>query len=543
MAAETISGGRSGFDYRWLSLGVTTVGSFMSLLDATMVNIGLHTIIDEFHADVQDGQWVITGYTLALSIVIPVSGFLAERIGMKRLYMMTMAMFIMTSVLSGLAWNLQSLIFFRVLQGLGGGMLQPLGQAIVYSIVTPLERPRFMAMLGLPALVGPLLGPTIGGYLVEYASWRAMFTINLPIGLAGLTLAWLLLKEVAPRRGARLDLPGFLLSAIAFPSLMLGFTLGSSDGWTALETEICLVVGASCLIGWIVVELVQREPMLDLRLFVHPTFRVSVILTFVMMLSLFGTQFLLPLFLQTVQGLGPLESGLILVPQGIASFASLTLSGRLYNRVGPRVLVIGGLAVMAVATWQLGHLGVGTSHAFISFLAMLRGFAIGCCFMPNQTAAFNTVPREKIARAPALYNGLQRLFSSFSTAFLATILNSRTIFHYNVIATAMTPDRPAVQELAARVRMALALNGPPSRADQARVTAAMVRLSVRQSAAVMAFNDAFLTLTGACAVAACLGCCWMTHCSERRSGVVEGMARHRSRRRAPGIERVEPWCP
>jgi len=370
--------------------------------------------------------------------------------------------------------------------------------------VTPLERPRFMTMLGLPALVGPLLGPTFGGYLVDHVSWRAMFTINLPIGLAGLALVWLLLKESQPMRGARLDLPGFLLSAIAFPSLILGFTLGSSDGWTALNTDVCLVVGASCLIGWIVVELTQREPMLDLRLFVHPTFRVSVMLTFVMMLSLFGAQFLLPLFLQTVQGLGALESGLILVPQGIASFASLVLAGRLYNRVGPRVLVITGLGVMAVATWQLGHLGAGSSHALITVLAMLRGFAIALCFMPNQTAAFNTVPRQSMARAPALYNGLQRLFSSFSTALLATILNTRTIFHYNTIAAAMAADRPGVRDLAARVHAAAAAQGPLTQAQQARLTGSTLRSVVLESASVMAFNDAFLVLTGVCAVAVCL---------------------------------------
>ncbi|MCX6023792.1 MAG: MDR family MFS transporter [Chloroflexi bacterium] len=464
---ETASAPQRGLDFRWLILGVTTIGSFMSLLDSTMVNIGLPTILNEFGANIRDGQWVVTGYTLALSVVIPVSGFLAERVGMKRLYMLTMGLFIIGSVLCGLAWDLPSLIAFRILQGLGGGMLQPLGMAIVYSVVTPLERPRFMAMLGLPMLVGPLLGPTFGGYLVEYVDWRAMFTINLPIGAVGLALAWFILRNMPSRKGARLDLPGLALSTIAFPSLLLSFSFGAREGWASLSTLGLLAAGVAALATWIYVELHTEEPLLDLRLFANPVFRLAMGLTFVLNLSLFGTQFLLPLYLQTARGLGAMEAGMVLMPQGIASFISMNLAGRLYNRVGPRPLVFMGLSVMAFSTWEFSRIDPGASTMYITLLAMARGFAIGFCFMPNQTAAYNTVPQPKMARATALANGLQRVFGSFSTAFLGTVLSYRILAHSTELA------------------------GRPNAANNASLTAA---------ASSLAFNDAFLLLSVVCMV-------------------------------------------
>ncbi|MFN8557544.1 MAG: MFS transporter, partial [Dehalococcoidia bacterium] len=193
----------SGFDRRWLALGVTTIGSFMSILDSTIVNVALPSVLRDFNAGLARGQLVLTVYLLALAVVIPLSGFLADRIGIKRLYMVTLVFFTAGSALCGLAWNLPSLIGFRALQGLGGGMLQPLGMALVFTMITPMERGYFMGLLGLPMLLAPLLGPTLGGYLSEYVSWRMIFLINLPIGVINFVLAWVLLKERPRRTEAR----------------------------------------------------------------------------------------------------------------------------------------------------------------------------------------------------------------------------------------------------------------------------------------------------------------------------------------------------
>lgn len=410
------------FDQRWLALGVTTIGSFMSILDSTIVNIALPSILRDFHADIRDGQLVLTIYLLALAVVIPLSGFLAERIGMKRLYIITLICFTAGSLLCGLAWNLPSLIVFRVLQGLGGGMLQPLGMAIVFTLITPLERGRFMSVLGLPMLLAPIMGPTLGGYLVEYASWRTIFLINLPIGLLNLGLALWLLKETPRRLEARLDVPGFVLALFAFPAILLALSAGEERGWTSPTVLGLFAIGVVALVAFIRVELRQRQPLLQLRLFAQPIFRLAMVINFVTQFSLFGMQFVLPLMLQQVHRLGAAQTGLLLFPSGIVAFLAMNLSGRIYNRVGPRPLALSGLSVLLVTMVLLSRITPGTSLTLIGVLASLRGLAMGLCNIPVQTAAFNTVAREDMTRATAITNVLFRIFGAASTAVLTTIL-------------------------------------------------------------------------------------------------------------------------
>ncbi|MGD9890916.1 MAG: DHA2 family efflux MFS transporter permease subunit [Dehalococcoidia bacterium] len=412
----------SGFDRRWLTLIVTTIGSFMSILDSTIVNVALPDILRDFGANLERGQLVLTGYLLALAIVIPLSGFLAERIGMKRLYLITLACFTLGSALCGLAWNLPSLIGFRVIQGLGGGMIQPLGMAIVFTMITPRERASFMGLLGLPMLLAPLLGPTLGGYLVEYVSWRFIFLINLPIGVANIILAWLLLKEMPRRPEARFDAPGFVLALIGFPSLLLALSEGSAYGWTSPLVLGLGTVGVTALIALVVLERRLAEPLLQIRLFSHPMFALAMSINFVTQFSLFGMTYLLPLLLQQAHGLGAAATGWALFPSGVMSFITMNVGGALYNRVGPRRLALSGLAVLVVATGMLSRTSAETAIWVIAALASLRGVAMGLCMMPVQTVAYNTVPDGQMPRATALTSVLFRLFGSASTAILTAVL-------------------------------------------------------------------------------------------------------------------------
>ncbi len=490
-----LQGRLSSFDPRWVTLGVTTIGSFMSLLNQTMVNIGLPKIIATFGVDVQVGQWVVTAYMISLSVVIPISGYLAERVGMKRLYLTTMLAFVVSSALCGIAWDLPSLVFFRILQGLGGGMLQPLGMAIVFSIITPRERPKFMALLGMPMLVAPLLGPTLGGFLVEYVDWHTVFTVNIPVGMVGLVLAWFLLKETPARHDAPLDRMGFMLSTIAFPSLLLGFTFGSREGWGTPAVQVYLAVGIMSFAGWIYTELNQAEPMLDLRLFKAPVFAAAMGMNFLAQILLFGMQLLLPIYLQAAQGMSALQAGLVLVPQGIVSFISMNIASQLYYRVGPRPLVIFGLGVLTLTSWQMSHVTLGTSAADITLLAAARGFAMGFMMMPVQTAAYSTVPQPQIARATALSNGLMRIYGSFSTAFLATILNDRAVFHYAAMASTLTPDRPAVAGFLDQLQPELIARGLLTEAAQQRFIGSLLAAETHRQALGMAFTDTLMVMT------------------------------------------------
>ena len=413
---------QAGFDQRWLILSVTTIGTFMSILDSTIVNVALPGILRDFHADLSEGQLIISVYLLSLAVVIPVSGFCADRFGIKRMFMLTLIAFTIGSALCGLAWNTPSLVFFRVVQGIGGGMLQPLSLAIVYTVIKPLERGRFMVVLGLPSLLAPLIGPTLGGFLSDYASWRVIFLINLPIGLLNLVLAQKLLKESPRRAGARMDYLGLALSLIAFPALLLGFTEGEQRSWGSPLVVGLLTTGLVALVALLVVEYRREEALLRIRLLKNKFFALGMGLQFVMQFSLFGLQFLFPLLYQTGYGLSAARTGLLLLPAGIVTFLVMNVAGRTYNRVGPRVLAVSGGLVLLVLTLLLSRISPSTGIGVVAALIAVRGLALGLAMMPIQTAMFNAVPHEYITRATALGNTGFRIFASASTAALTTIL-------------------------------------------------------------------------------------------------------------------------
>jgi EmrB/QacA subfamily drug resistance transporter len=411
-----------GFDRRWLALIVTTLGSFMSLLDSSIVNVALPGIIKDFHSSVARGQFVVTVYLLALAVVIPLSGFLSERMGMKRLYMLLLFAFAVSSALCAAAGSMNQLIVFRALQGLGGGMLQPVGMAIVFTMITPLERGRFMAMLGLPILLAPILGPTVGGYLTQYSSWRAIFLINVPIGIANIFLAYYLLKETEIRHDLKLDGRGFLLAVLAFPTILFALSEAAGSGWNSPLVLGLLCIGAVSLAGFVFVELRQDDPLLQLRLFANPMFMLAMFMTFVVQFCFFGSSYLLPLFLQNVRGLGAADTGLVLFPSGLLDFLGIYASGRLYNRFGPKPFALAGFSLLLISALGLSRMTAISNPVLIAGVASLRGLGIGLAMMPVMTMAYNTVARPAISRATALQNVLQRVFGSASTALLTTIV-------------------------------------------------------------------------------------------------------------------------
>lgn len=419
-ATPTVS--KRSFDPRWLPLGVTTIGTFMSILDNNIINVALPTILQEFDASLAMGQLIVTSFMMALAVVIPLSGFLGERIGMKRLYMAVLVLFVVGSALCGLAWNTESLIVFRVLQGLGGGMLQPLGMALVFSIITPLERPRFVALLGVPTLLAPMIGPSVGGYIVEYLSWRAVFLINVPFGILAILLGLRLLKETTIKAETRLDAQGFAFAALAFPCLLFAFSRATDLGWTSPVVLALFGVGFLSLAIFIRTELRHHDPMLRLSLFKHPMFRLSLMVQWVGIFSLFGLNVVIPLYLQRVHGMSPAEAGLILLPMGIVAFATMNVSGRLYNRVGPRPLVMFGLAIMALTTLGWSVLDESASDLVLVLLVAARGLGMGFFGQIVQIVAYNTVPLGELPRATSLVTTFQRLTTAFSTATLTSVL-------------------------------------------------------------------------------------------------------------------------
>src|SRR3979411_2423686 len=329
-----------GLDYKWQVLLCTVVGTFMVMLDQTVVNIARPKITTVFGVGGHETQLVITSYMLALAVIMPATGYLSDTFGTKRLYLITMALFTGGSLLCGLAWNNTSLVAFRVIQGLGGGMMSPLGMTMLFQVVPPHRRNTIMGFFGLPLMLAPVLGPTLGGYLVEYVDWRVIFTLNVPVGLLGIFLGFTFLRESETVPGLKFDLRGFALSAIGFSALLLGLSDAATEGWMSTSVLSRLAIGIVALSLWVWVELTDDHPLLELRLFLIPAFTLSSMVSFVLTIGMFGGMLVLPLFLQNLRGLGAAESGVILISQVLPMTIAMPLVGRLADRGGRGVLTL-----------------------------------------------------------------------------------------------------------------------------------------------------------------------------------------------------------
>jgi EmrB/QacA subfamily drug resistance transporter len=393
-------------------------------------------------------------------------------------------------MLCGLTWNNTSLVVFRIIQGLGGGMMSPLGMTMLFQVVPPNRRNSIMGFFGLPLMLAPVLGPTLGGYLVEYIDWRVIFTLNVPIGMVGLFLGWTLLRESKRVPGLKFDVRGFLLSAVGFSALLLGFSDAATDGWNSPTIILRFGVGIVALAAWIYVELTDEHPLLELRLFKIPIFTFSAMVSFVLTVGMFGGMLVLPLFLQNLRGLGAAESGLILVSQVLPMTVAMPLVGRLVDRVGARVVICAGLPLLAVTTWQFGRLDLSTPDLTIRLWLAARGCAMGLVMMPSMTAGLNAVPLMLMSRASSMSNVMRQVFGAFGTAIVVTILQQRQAFHSAILAESATADNlPLQQAMAMAQQWALAQG---LSAVQAQAMAMMVAArQVATSAAVMGFDDVF----------------------------------------------------
>ncbi len=415
--------------YKWLVLVVAVVGVFMTVLDSTIVNIAVPSLIGSFHARVSDVQWVITGYLLALGASIPLTAYLADRYGIKRVYIGALVAFTVTSAMCGFALNLPMLIAFRVLQGLAGGGLMPLSLALTFRAFPPAEVGRAMGYSGVPILIAPAIGPTLGGYLVEFASWRFIFFINLPVGLLGIALAWLWLRDYRAEQRPRLDVPGVVLCIAGTVSLLYGVAVAGQAGWSSPRVLVPLVAGIVLLAALVMVELRSAHPLLELRLFERPAFALPVVITWLSALALFGGTFLLPLFFENLHGYTSFQAGMLLLPQALASAASMPIGGRMFDRGGSRLPTLLGFSLLVFATALLLWMDSDTSWPLLVLILTVRGLGMGLGMMSTTTAAMVAGRGVSEARVSALVNITRQIASALAVALLATILQARVAAH------------------------------------------------------------------------------------------------------------------
>nr|MDQ6917858.1 DHA2 family efflux MFS transporter permease subunit [Candidatus Dormibacteraeota bacterium] len=416
--------------YVFTAAGVVALGSAASILSSTVVNVAVPDLQATFHAGITDVQWILTAYLLGLAAVIPISGYVSDRFGTKRVYLVTLVAFTIASALCGLAWNLQSEIAFRVIQGLAGGMVMPVGMTIIMRMAAPEERGRLMSILGVPLMLAPALGPTLGGWLIQVFDWRWVFWVNLPAGLLALVLGFFFLESGRlPWVDRKIDLIGLFLATPGVALVIYGLTQASINGWSSWQALLPLSGGVLLAAGFVSWELRQEHPLLDIRVFRDAGFSASMVVGVITASALFGAVFLIPVFMQEVQGKDTLQAGLLLAPQGLAAAASMTISGTLSDRFGARPVVFFGILALVASTLLLVNVTPATDNWSWVLITSARGVGMGFAMMPNFAAAYVTLPQEAIARATAVSNTLQRVASSFGIAVLATILELRVKAH------------------------------------------------------------------------------------------------------------------
>ncbi|MUT66874.1 DHA2 family efflux MFS transporter permease subunit [Paenibacillus sp. NEAU-GSW1] len=412
------------------------VALFMVILDTTAVNVALPVLVKDFGKSLSVVQWTITGYTLAQAAVIPLAGWLSDKYGAKPVLNISLILFIFGSILCALSASVEQLIAFRVLQGLGGGMVVPIAFAMTFRLSPPEKAGSIIGMMGIPILLAPAFGPIVAGYLVDYVNWQWIFLINLPIGVIGVVLCWLLLPRFPKKSSVSLDFWGIVLGPIAFAGLSYGITEGG-ESWTSARTVIGLTAGAVALILFVIVELTRKkEPLLELRVFKSMPFTRGIFVQWVLQFVMFGLIFMIPYFMQKLMGMSAFEAGLWTLPHALAAATFMPIGGRLYDRIGARPLVIIGLSLVAAGAFLVSRIDA-TDNIWMFFLPrVLIGSGMGLSYLPINTFLVQSAPANLVSRVTSLTSAAQQVIISLSVAGLTTIIANRTSNH---IADGMNP--------------------------------------------------------------------------------------------------------
>jgi len=490
VAAGPISAAR-----KWaITLSVMVV-AFMQVLDTSVTNVVLPHLQGSLSAGLEEVSWVITSYLAANAIIIPATGWLAGVLGRKRFFLICCVLFTVSSVLSGMAPNLTFLVLARIAQGIGGGPIIPLSQAILWEIFPLGQRGLAMAVWGIGFMMGPIIGPTLGGYIADNWSWRWIFYINLPVGLLGFFMASAFLFDPPYlRKPARVDWPGLVLMVLGFGCLQLMLDRGEREDWfdSSLIVALAVIAGVA-LVGFLARELMAKDPILDLRVFTDRNFAFGASFIALIGLGMFSSMVLLALYSQKLLGYDALTSGLVLAPGGLGNMFSLILCGRLVTRVDQRLLLTFGCLVNAISLYMMSNLTLGMDYWSLTMPRVIQGFALGFIFVPLSTLTLATIRRDKLVNATSAYNVLRNLGGSVGIALATTYLAQRSQFHQHNLVSHVTIWDPATQDRLARWTSHFMAQGADSFTAQRRALAMLYHDVVGQ-AQVLAYADDFWLL-------------------------------------------------
>ncbi len=412
------------FEYKWVVATAFVMALFIDILDVTIVNVSLVKIAGEFKTSVGTTTWIVLGYSLSLAVWIPISGWVGDRFGTKNTFVCALAMFIVASLLCSQSKNLQQLIAFRVLQGIGGGMLTPTGTTLLFRAFPPEERAKASGILTIPTVLAPASGPVIGGFLTDKVGWRWIFGVNLPIGMIALFIAIVGLRNDKPTERRPLDYRGLILATLGFPAAVFFLERGSEDGWLSGRILAALALAIVSLTGLIMWSFRTPTPMLDLKLLRERLFRTTNAISYVSTMAFLGIVFILPQFLQRVAGFSALQSGLATFPQAIGVIIMARFAAKWYPKLGPRKMLALSYFGLAAATLPFVLITVDTNVWFIRLIMFVRGLFLAFSFIPLQAASYARISAADTARASAIFSTQRQLGAATGVALLSSILMS-----------------------------------------------------------------------------------------------------------------------
>jgi len=480
---------------KWAITLTVMVVAFMQILDTSVTNVILPHLQGSMSAGLDEVSWVITSYLAANAVIIPATGWLTGLFGRRRFFLICATLFVVSSFISGAAPDLTTLIVARIFQGLGGGPIIPLSQAILWEIFPFHQRGLAMAVWGLGFILGPILGPTVGGYLADEWSWRWIFYINLPVGIVGFFLAGVFLFDPPYlRRAARIDWWGLGLMVAGFGCLQLVLDRGEREDWFASRTIVAMSIVAVCaLIGFLIRELMANEPILDLTVFADRNFATGATLSMIIGFGTFSGMLLVAIFTQKLLGYDAWTSGLVLAPGGVGNLLSLVIAGRLINRMDQRLLLLIGCLLNAWAAWNMSVLTSTVDYWGLAWPRFVQGLGVGFIFVPLNAVGLATIPRISMGNATALLNVVRNLGGGAGVAVVSMLLARRTQEHQSTLVAHINPfDAETAARLAKWAAHFVAQGADSFTADRRAI--AMVYQEVTQQAQVLAFADDFWLL-------------------------------------------------
>lgn len=482
--------------YRWWVLLNVMIGTFMAVLDSTIVNVSLPKIMATFGASVDKAEWILTGYLLVFAVMLPSSGWIADHFGYKRTYMLSFALFTFGSFLCGLAWDENALIAFRVVQGLGGGLMMPIGMAIVLREFPIEQRGTALGFWGISAAASVSFGPLAGGYLVDNFRWHSIFDVNVPIGIVGIFATYIIQREYKTETTRDFDVVGFLSVTVFLTSILLALTDGNASwndgGWTSPFILWCFAISIIALTVFLITEFTVNHPLIDLTLFKYYNYSMSNVVLFIFGFAIFGSTFLLPLYLQNSLSYSATQVGLLFLPAGIVQGLMSPVSGLMGDKLNPKVPAVLGMIFLCVSWYMNTTLSLYSSHSDIMIPLYLRGIGLGLLFTPLSSLAYSDIPKTKMAQASGLFNVIRQIGGSFGVAVVGTLLSTQTLKYMQINGQVINIHSPSVQQVVNNLKHFAGQSRGGTAAVSSQQAQALLGSHLSNQAFVQGVDDVFM---------------------------------------------------